>query len=139
MSVPADALSRLLPASGERITVDQSGSLDDGSVVCAVKVDADTVLEVSGERIDAGDSARSILRSRLSVQDQKSAEKNSLAYVDRAAVSLIRCRGTDTQEEDISTLIKVLKPARPDESAMRKLIRGYTRSLKEQEPCRAGS
>ncbi|MET8562029.1 hypothetical protein ABZV75_16090 [Streptomyces flaveolus] len=140
VSVPADALSRLLPASGKHITADQSGSLDDGSGVCAVKVDADTVLEVSGERIDAGDSARNILRSRLSVhQDQKSAENNSIAYADHAAVSLIRCRGADIQEEDISTLIKVLKPARPDESAMKKLIQGYTRSLKGQEPCKARS
>ncbi|WP_307820058.1 hypothetical protein [Streptomyces sp. MC1] len=139
MSVPADALSRLLPASGQHITVDRKGSLDDGSGVCAVKVDADTVLEVSGERIDAGDSARNILRSRLSVQDQKSAENDSIAYADHAAVSLIKCRGADTQEEDISTLIKVLKPARPDESAMNKLIQGYTRSLKGQEPCKARS
>ncbi|WP_249399946.1 hypothetical protein [Streptomyces argyrophylli] len=137
VSVPADALSQLLPASGKRLTVDRNGTLDDGSGLCAVKVDADTVLEVSGERIDAGDSARNILRSRLSIRDPKSAENNAIAYVDHAAVSLISCQGADTQEEDISTLIKVLEPARPDESAMKKLIRGYTDSLKAQHPCRA--
>ncbi|MEU6510637.1 hypothetical protein [Streptomyces sp. NPDC046942] len=137
VSVPDDALSRLLPASGKRLALERNGSLDDGSEVCILTVDGDTVLDVSGERITAGDSAQNILRSRLSIQDQKSADSNSIAYADNAAVSLIKCRGTNVEEEDISILIKVLKPARPDESAMEELIQGYTASLKEKRPCKA--
>lgn len=136
--VPTDALSQLLPVSGERLTVERDGSLDDGSALCDVRVDDDMVLQVSGERIDAGDSARHILRSRLSVQEQKSAQGNAIAYADHAAVSLIKCRGAYV-EEDISTLVKVLKPARPNEAAMEKLIRGYTASLKKQQPCKRAS
>ncbi|MFE5401603.1 hypothetical protein ACFQ9Z_09380 [Streptomyces sp. NPDC056580] len=134
VTVPTDALSQLLPASGERLTVEHTGSLDDGSAVCGVEVDEATVLQVSGERIDPGDSARHILRSRLMMQPEKSAQDGSIAYAESAAVSLIKCRGAHA-EEDISTLIKVLEPGRPDEPAMKDLILGYTASLKGQRPC----
>ncbi|MET8803943.1 hypothetical protein [Streptomyces sp. NPDC004546] len=139
MSVPSKALSQLLPSSGKRLAVERTGSLDEGSGLCTVKVDGATVLEVSGERIDSGDSARNILRSRLSIQDPKSAENNAIAYADHAAASLIKCRGTDVEEEDISTLIKTLKPAHADEPAMKQLIQGYTNSLKAQSPCKERS
>ncbi|WP_240468098.1 hypothetical protein [Streptomyces dangxiongensis] len=139
VSVPSDALSDLLPDSGERVTVRRTGSLDDGSTVCEVEVDADTVLVISGERIDAGSSAHDILSSRLSVREQKAADGGSVAYTDQSAVSLVRCRGAAVREEDISTLVKVLKPARRDEAAMKKFIRRYTASLKEQRPCKAAS
>ncbi|MDI1452657.1 hypothetical protein NHG22_02265 [Streptomyces sp. ATE26] len=139
VSVPAGALAQLLPESGERLTVERRGSLDDGSALCGVKVDEDTVLQVSGERVNAGDSARHILRSRLLVQEQKSANGNSIAYVDQAAVSVIQCRGADVEEEDVSTFVKVLRPARPNESAMKDLIQGYTASLKKQQVCKRAS
>ncbi|MFB0620755.1 hypothetical protein [Streptomyces sp. AGS-58] len=139
VSVPSDALSALLPGSGERVTVKRTGSLDEGSALCEVEVDTDTALVISGERIDAGSSAHDILRDRLSVLEQKAADGGSVAYTDQSAVSLIRCRGAAVKEEDISTLVKVLKPARRDEAAMKKFIRGYTASLKEQRPCKAAS
>lgn len=138
VTVPTGALSQLLPASGERLTVEHDGTLDDGSLVCSVQVDGYRVLTVSGERIVAGDSARHILRSRLLIQEQKSIGGNSIAYADQAAVSLIKCRGADVQE-DISTFIKVLKPGRPKELAMKMLIQGYTASLKRQQPCERAS
>ncbi|WP_330460155.1 hypothetical protein OIB37_26760 [Streptomyces sp. NBC_00820] len=137
--VPADALSRLLPESGKRLTAQHTGSLTDGSALCDVKVDGDTVLMISSERIDAGDSARHILQSRLSIQQQKSAEDGSIAYADRAAVSLVKCRGADVEKEDISTLVKLLDPARKNESAVKSMIDGYTTSLKDQHPCRPTS
>jgi hypothetical protein len=139
VSVPSKALSQLLPSSGKRLAVERTGSLDEGSALCTVKVDGATVLEVSGERIDSGDSARNILRSRLSIQDPRSAENNAIAYADHAAASLIKCRGTGVEEEDISTLIKTLKPAHADEPAMKQLIQGYTNSLKAQSPCKEKS
>ncbi|MEU0337392.1 hypothetical protein [Streptomyces sp. NPDC006193] len=139
MSVPNDALSDLLPASGERLTVKRTGDLSDGSALCDVTVDKHKVLVVSGERVEAGDSARNILRSRLSIPDQKSAADNSIAYADEAAVSLIQCRGADVVEEDISTFVKVLEPARRDERAMSTLIQGYTAALKRQRPCKDAS
>lgn len=137
--MPAAPLSDLLPASGKRLAVEPTGSLDNGSALCQVRVDGDTVLDVSSERIDAGGSAPDILRSRLSVRDQKSAKGNSIAYDDHAAVSLIKCRGSKVQEEDISILIKLLKPARPDEAAMMRLAERYTASVESQNPCKAAS
>ncbi|WP_051790544.1 hypothetical protein [Streptomyces sp. NRRL S-1022] len=107
--------------------------------MCTVKVDGDTVLDVSGERIDAGDSARNILNGRLSIQEQKSAANGSIAYADHAAVSLIACRGAGSPDEDISTLVKVLTPGRANEAAMKELIQGCTRSLEEQDPCKSRS
>ncbi|MFI9252862.1 hypothetical protein [Streptomyces sp. NPDC053069] len=139
ISVPTDALSQLLPASGKQLAAERTGSLDEGSALCTVKVDGATVLEVSGERIDAGDSARNILRSRLSIQDPKSSDTGSIAYADHAAASLIKCRGSEVEVEDVSTVIKTLKPARADEPAMKKLTQGYTNSLKAQNPCKKKS
>ncbi|MGW0086348.1 hypothetical protein [Streptomyces sp. NPDC003393] len=138
-SVPVDALSKLLPASGKRITVPDNAFSEDGEGLCQVAVDDDVVLMVSRERIDVGDSADNILRSRVAVQNRKSADGGSVSYADRGAVSLIKCRGAGVQTEDVSVLIKVLKPARPDETAMKNLITGYTADYKKQQPCRPGS
>lgn len=137
--VPSEALARLLPASGKRLTAQQSGGSDDGAALCDIRVDGDSVLIVSSERISTGDSAGHILRSRLSIQQQKSAEGDSIAYADRAAVSLVKCRGSAVQQEDISTLVKILEPARRNESAVKDLIKGYTASLRKQHPCHATS
>ncbi|MET7290068.1 hypothetical protein [Streptomyces sp. NPDC005573] len=137
--MPADALSRVLPESGRRLTVRSTGSLTDGSALCDVKVDGDSVLTVSTERIDAGDSARHILLSRLSASQQKSADDGAVAYTDSAAVSLLKCRGADVQEEDISVLLRLLDPAHRNDSAVSTLIHGYTTSLKNQHPCRPAS
>ena len=136
VSVPTGALSRLLPTSGKELAAQQTNDLDDdGHALCVVKVDGVMVLAVSGERITVGDSARGILLDQLSVSQQKYAANGSIAYTDWAAVSLTKCRGADVEEEDISVLIKVLKPARHDESAMKELISGYTSSLEKQQPC----
>ncbi|GAA3842120.1 hypothetical protein [Streptomyces chiangmaiensis] len=140
VSVPSDALSRLLPSSGKHLAVTEDGNLSDGSSLCNVSVDdKDMVLVISRERIEAGDSARSILLSRLSVSEQKSAENGAVVYADWAAASLIKCRGADVETEDISTLVKVLKPGRRDESAMKDLISGYTGALEKEQPCKQRS
>ncbi|MFF9627152.1 hypothetical protein [Streptomyces griseosporeus] len=135
VSVPAEALARLLPASGKQLSAERTDGSAQGTGLCEVSVDGDVVLIVSKERITVGRSAQSILNQRLHVLDQKSAEGGSVAYVDHAAVSLVKCRGADVEEEDISTLIQTLKPGRKDEAAMKDLITGYTTSLKKQQPC----
>ncbi|MFJ9373897.1 hypothetical protein [Streptomyces sp. NPDC101455] len=138
VSVPTDALSQLLPASGKHLTTEAKGSTDD-VLLCTVSVDDVRVLTLSRERIDTGDSARHILFTQLSIARPKLAEGDTIAYADKAAVSLLKCRGTGVVEEDISTLVNVLKPARPDESAMKSLISGYTAAIKKQEPCKQNS
>ncbi|GHJ35990.1 hypothetical protein [Streptomyces sp. TS71-3] len=110
---------------------------DGEDVLCKVNVDEDEqVLTLSSERITVGSSAQHILLHELSIGQHKSAEGGNIAYADEGAVSLIKCRGADVNEEDISTLVKVLKPGRGDESAMKDLISGYTAELEKQKPCR---
>ncbi|MFF8596857.1 hypothetical protein ACF061_36660 [Streptomyces sp. NPDC015220] len=137
--VPGDALSALLPESGKLLTSPEYTFSIDGEGLCKVSVDDDVVLMVSRERIDIGDSAYNILRSRARVPSQKSAEDGSISYADRAAASLTKCRGAGVEKEDISILITVLKPARPDEDAMKDLITSYTTGYQKQHPCRPGS
>lgn len=139
VSVPTDALSHLLPASGKKLTADEAEGSSDDVQLCKVTVDDVMVLTLSRERIDAGDSAQHILLSQLSIARPKSAQDGTIAYADQAAVSLVKCRGAGVEQEDISTLVKVLKPARPNESAMKSLISGYTAALNKQGPCKRGS
>lgn len=134
VSVPTDALSKLLPSSGKSLSVEKVESSSAGDGLCNVDVDDARVLVLDRERIDAGDSARNVLRSRLSIQQQKSAEGGTVAYADWAA-SMLQCRGSDVEKEDISILIKTVKPGRRDESAMKELISSYTAALKKQQPC----
>ncbi|MGP4087045.1 hypothetical protein [Streptomyces sp. KR55] len=116
--------------------MDSEGNLADGSVLCKVNVDGhDMILTLNSERIDTGDSARNILRSRLSIGQSKPAKGGGIAYSDGAAVSLVKCRGAGVVTEDISTLIRVLEPGREDETAMKNLISGYTTALEKSQPC----
>ncbi|MGV9347605.1 hypothetical protein ACWDSD_22845 [Streptomyces spiralis] len=139
VSVPTDALSRLLPASGENLDVQQDGDIDEGNELCVLSVDDTQVLMVSRERINTGDSAEHVLIRRARVSQQKTADDGAIAYANRAAVSMIKCRGAGVEVEDISTFIKVLKPARSDETAMKDLITDYTATYKKQRPCLPGS
>lgn len=139
VSVPTDALSRLLPASGKKLDVQREGNIDEGNELCELSVDDTPVLMVSRERIDTGDSAQHILISRARVSQQKTADNGAIAYADRTAVSMIKCRGAGIEVEDISTFIQVLKPARSDEAAMKTLITDYTTAYKRQHPCLPGS
>ncbi|MGW4198998.1 hypothetical protein [Streptomyces sp. NPDC005004] len=100
-----------------------------------MRVDEKTVMEISQEWIVAGDTARNILGHRLTIWRQKSADGGSVVYAAQGGASLVVCRGEDVQKEDVSTLIDVLKPGRPDEAAMGRLVRGYTKSMKAQNPC----
>ncbi|MEV7287415.1 hypothetical protein AB0O01_23060 [Streptomyces sp. NPDC093252] len=136
VAVPRDALSRLLPASGEELTVDDEGRLSDGSALCKVNVDGhEMVLTLSSERIDAGDSARDILRSRLRVTDPKTAENGRIANSRVGALSLLHCQDSNGTPEDISTLVEVQEPGRQDEGALRELVAGYAGELEEKGEC----
>ncbi|WP_343245654.1 hypothetical protein [Streptomyces sp. SID4985] len=135
VSVPSTALSRVLPANGERVAVKQVGAKEDGSYLCEVAVDKRTVLVVTQEWITPGWSARHILIHELKIWDQKEAEGGSEVYAGGGAASLVECRGAGVEKEDVSTLVQVLKPGREDEGAMGQLIQGYTKSLGAGKPC----
>ncbi|MEU6812574.1 hypothetical protein ABZ920_27075 [Streptomyces sp. NPDC046831] len=132
VSVPSDALSRLLPESGKDVQVEND---PDDAGMCEVTVDGEVVLSAERERIDAGRSAWRIISYDHRIGQAKSGEGGTIAYVDRAAVSVVQCRAEGTEDEAVSTYIRVLKPGRKDESAMKSLISGYTAALTKQQPC----
>ncbi|WP_018544862.1 hypothetical protein [Streptomyces sp. LaPpAH-108] len=139
VSVPSAALSRLLPADGTQVSVQQDGTWDKDSPLCNVTVDKRLVLVVSTEWVRAGDSARSVLGKRLAVWQQKSADGGAVVYSDRGAASVVKCQDAGVKKFDVGTFIKVLEPGRRDEQAMGQLIRGYTRSVTPQRLCRPTS
>ncbi|MFC4612287.1 hypothetical protein ACFO9E_31725 [Streptomyces maoxianensis] len=134
ITVPEESLSPLLPP-GKNVTSEEDTPVPDAITTCKLTVDGDQVLSVERERREAGASARDIAVNQVSVQQPKSAANRAIAYADWAAVSVISCREEGNAEEDISTVIKVLKPGKPDESAMKDLITEYTSALKTQDAC----
>ncbi|MGV9342715.1 hypothetical protein [Streptomyces sp. NPDC003688] len=139
VSVPSEALSRLLPASGKRVSVQQDGTWDKDSPLCKVTVDRHLVLVVSTEWVNAGWSAQHVLVERLGLWQQKSADGGAVVYSDQAAASVVKCQDAGVKKFDVSTFIKVLEPGRRDEKAMGQLMRGYTKSLKPQGLCKPSS
>jgi len=134
VSVPTSALSQLLPV-GKRLTVDEATPVPDALTTCEASVDGDMVLSLEQEHRDVGASAYDIARDRFGVKQPKSAQQRSVAYSDRVAVSVVKCRGGESGDEDITVAVKVLKPAHQNESAMKYLILGYTSAFKKQQPC----
>ncbi|MEU0443359.1 hypothetical protein ABZ202_27105 [Streptomyces sp. NPDC006186] len=135
VAVPADALGRLLPASGKELKVEQDGGYVEGTGLCAVWVDSDQVMLVSNERIPAQRSAYGVMFRRAHVSGHESDQDKDIVYTASVSLSLVKCRGTGVQEEDISTFIETFKPGRPDESAMKELMTGYKAALEKQQPC----
>ncbi|MEU0033873.1 hypothetical protein [Streptomyces sp. NPDC006333] len=131
---PSQALSRLLPA-GKHLALDEATPVADAITTCKATVDGDLVLSLERESREAGASARDIAVNQLGVKQPMSAERNSVAYADWAAVSVVECRGGGTGDKDISVAVKVLKPGHRDESAMKELIVEYTSAFKKQQPC----
>lgn len=134
VAVPDKSLSPLMPP-GKNLTAEQDTPVPDAITTCKVTVDGDQVLSVERERREAGASACDIAVNQISVQQPKSAANRTIAYADWAAVSVISCREEGNAEEDISTVIKVLKPGKPDEAAMKELITEYTSALRTQDAC----
>ncbi|MEU0007367.1 hypothetical protein ABZ079_24575 [Streptomyces sp. NPDC006314] len=139
VAVPSGPLARILPPTGK--SLDQRKGTPSAQAVtgCEVTVDGDVVLTVEGERIKSGRSAWIIASYDHRIGHVKSGDGGAIAYVGRAAVSVVPCPREGDRQEAVSTYIRTLKPWRQDESAMRQLIRGYTASLKTLQPCRTGS
>nr|WP_237525443.1 hypothetical protein [Streptomyces sp. SID4985] len=137
VSVPSAALSRLLPADGARVSVQQDGTWEDGSFLCKVTVDKNVVLIVNQMWVTAGYSARHVLIHEMKIWDQQSADGGAVVYADRGGASVVKCQAAGVKKYDVGTLVKVLKPGRQDEKAMGQLMRGYTLSLKARNPCRS--
>ncbi|MEU3859887.1 hypothetical protein AB0F03_21385 [Streptomyces sp. NPDC028722] len=139
VAVQAGPLTRLLPASGKRLDVEKVAPSAESHATCDVTVDGNVVLTVEEEHIKSGRSAWIIASYDHGIGHVKSSDGGSIAYVGRAAVSVVPCTGKGIRKEAVSTYIRLLKPGRQDDSSMRQLIRAYTESLKKLQPCGTGS
>ncbi|MFE5137515.1 hypothetical protein ACFRDV_07520 [Streptomyces fagopyri] len=131
---PKRALSRLLPA-GKHLAVDKATPVADAITTCRASVDGHLVLSLEREIREVGASARDIAVNQLGVKQLTSAERDSVAYADRAAVSVVQCRGGGAADKDISIAVKVLEPGHRNEAAMKELILEYTSAFKKRQPC----
>lgn len=131
VSVPTEPLSRLLPATGKRLDVGEGASS-----ACEVTVDRKTVLSVERQRVDAGRSAWNIASYDRRIGHAKTADDDTVAYVGRAAVSVVKCRTKGDEDKAVSTYLRTLEPGREDESAMKDLMSGYTDAFEKQQPCK---
>ncbi|MEU0337393.1 hypothetical protein, partial [Streptomyces sp. NPDC006193] len=139
VTVQGGPLGRLLPASGKTLQAKKPTASDQSGTTCEVTVDGDVVLTVEREHVKSGRSAWVIASYDHGIGHAKSGDGGSIAYVGRAAVSVVPCPGEGHREEAVSTYIRTLKPGRQDEPSMRQLIRDYTASLKKQQPYRTGA
>ncbi|MGW5102401.1 hypothetical protein [Streptomyces sp. NPDC004100] len=135
VAVPPASLGKLLPASGGKLTVKAPAAGDDLGIVCEVEVDGQEVLSVERERVDSSRSAWNIASYDHRIGQVKSGAGDMIAYVDKAAVSIVPCVQKGQRDKSVSTYIRTVKPGRADESAMKGLISGYTAALTKQRPC----
>ncbi|MFD8915841.1 hypothetical protein [Streptomyces sp. NPDC059575] len=135
VAVPTAPLSKLLPASGGKLTVKAPTAGDDLGIVCEVDVDGQQVLSVERERVGSGRSAWNIASYDHRIGQVKSGAGDMIAYVGKAAVSIVPCVQKEQRDNSVSTYIQTVKPGRADESAMKGLISGYTAALTKQRPC----
>ncbi|QFZ74538.1 hypothetical protein GFH48_15825 [Streptomyces fagopyri] len=93
------------------------------------------MLSLEREIREVGASARDIAVKQLGVKQLTSAERDSVAHADWAAVSVVQCRGGGAADKDISIAVKVLEPGHRNEAAMKELILEYTSAFKKRQPC----
>ncbi|MGV9347604.1 hypothetical protein ACWDSD_22840 [Streptomyces spiralis] len=135
VSVPTEPLSRLLPASGKHLSLEEATPVSDAITTCEVTVDGEMVLSVEKEVIDSGRSAWNIAAYDRRIGQAKTADGGTVAYLGRRAVSVVSCQEKDNKDEEISVYIRTLKPGREDEAAMKDLISAYTGTFQKQRPC----
>ncbi|MFQ6146636.1 hypothetical protein ACLMNJ_26780 [Streptomyces seoulensis] len=135
VSVPTDALSRLLPPSGDHLTVKDEATVADAVTGCDVSVDGDVVLSIEKERIDAGRSAWNIAAYDRRLVAAEQADGGKVAYAGRQGVTVVSCREKDNQDEEVSVYVRTLKPGRQDESALRDFLTRYRDAFGAQRPC----
>ncbi|MCK1821318.1 hypothetical protein MTQ10_17245 [Streptomyces sp. XM83C] len=134
VAVPTDALDRVLPASGKKLSTEFEGP--GGAELCTVSVDGQTVLDIAIEHIPADHmSPAGVLTDRLRGFGGESAEDGTIAYRPYAAASVVKCRAADVQKEDITLFVQVTKPGREEASAMRDFMSGYRSAYEKKKPC----
>lgn len=135
VAVDPNLLEPFLPAGKQR-AIKEGEPVADAIVTCELSVDDAVVFSIEQERREPGASPRDIAVNQLNVRDLSESPAEEYVYSDRVAVSVVHCESPQAVEEDLSVIIKVLKPGIANKSALGKFIASYSRAYKKQQPCR---
>ncbi|MFF7332961.1 hypothetical protein [Streptomyces sp. NPDC008150] len=135
VAVPSEALSKLLPASGDELRTAGRAPGEAETGGCEVSVDGNTVLTLKRETAGAGRSAWNILSYDHGAGQAEKADGDKVAYTAGAAVSLVRCTAEGRKGDALGTYIVTVAPGRKDAAAMKDLASGYTAALEKLGAC----
>ncbi|MEW5624982.1 hypothetical protein AB1388_00145 [Streptomyces hydrogenans] len=136
--VPAELLSSLLPAGGEKIEEEEKNG--NGYFSCKVSVDGTDVLHASWSWWGEGTGATKVAGSMQGVDlDEHVSEDRTYTYADKGGVSRVTCPEpsvpTRKTEMELFAQIFVSGDGQPDEAAMEKLIQAYAKALSASPEC----
>ncbi|MFJ3616469.1 hypothetical protein [Streptomyces hydrogenans] len=136
--VPAELLSPLLPAGGEKI--EEEKKVGNGYFSCKVSVDGTDVLHASWSWWGEGTGATKVAGSMQGVDlDEHVSEDGTYTYADKGGVGHVTCSEprvpTFKGEMELFTQIFLTNGGRPDEAAMEKLIQAYTKGVSASPEC----
>ncbi len=136
--VPADLLSPVLPAGGERITEEKKDGK--GYFTCTVLVDGTDVLHASWSWWEGGTGATKVAAAMRGVDlDEHVSEDGAYTYADKGGVSRVSCPEpsvpTFKGEMELFAQIFLANNGRPDEAAMEKLIQAYAQGVSASPEC----
>ncbi|MEV4971298.1 hypothetical protein [Streptomyces scopuliridis] len=135
VTVDPKLLEPFLPA-GKQLAVKEDEPVADAITTCELSIDDAVVVSIERERREPGASPRDIAVNQLNVGNPEESSTGGYVYSDRIAVSVVRCDSPRAVAEDLSSIVKVLKPGIADKSAMKSFIASYTTAYKKQQPCR---
>ncbi|MER6478863.1 hypothetical protein [Streptomyces filamentosus] len=136
--VPAELLSPVLPASGEKITEEEK--VGNGYFRCTVSVDGTSVLNAKWTWWGKGTSTVNVAGSQWGVElDEHVSKDRTYTYADKGGVSRVTCPEpsvpTRKTEMELFAQIFLSNNGRPDEATMEKLIQAYAKSVSASPEC----
>ncbi|MEU3398434.1 hypothetical protein [Streptomyces filamentosus] len=136
--VPADLLSPVLPAGGEKIEEEREDK--HGAQYCAVSVDGTSVLHAEWSWWKKGTRTTQVASSQWGVRlDEHVSEDGTYTYADKGGVSRVTCPEPSVPrrktEMELYAQIFLANDGRPDEAAMEKLIQAYAKGVSASPEC----
>ncbi|MCM1947650.1 hypothetical protein NC315_20010 [Streptomyces sp. G2] len=136
--VPAELLSPVLPASGEKIAEEEK--VGNGYFGCTVLVNGTSVLNAKWTWWGKGTTTLNVAGSQWGVRlDEHVSEDRTYTYADKGGVSRVTCPEpsvpTRKTEMELFAQIFVSGDGQPDEAAMEKLIQAYAKALSASPEC----
>ncbi|MFE5791296.1 hypothetical protein ACFQ8C_01840 [Streptomyces sp. NPDC056503] len=137
--VPAELLSPLLPASGDKLEVKRRHPDMKGALSCDIVVDGTTDLGVDWEWRKIGPDPGRIARENPYVKrDTYESEDGRYVYADRGGVIRVTCEPVVEHRKGTSELfasVLVSNEGRSDSEAVKNLLEGYAKALSASPEC----